>query len=383
MPSYGKCAGCRNLIKNREFLVCCSCNLKYDIECAQISSKRFHSFYAPDQDRKSNWKCPECCSKARKTGNSETPLRPPHLSDCNKSSDSDNSAPIQVENITMRSKPNIDSQTCASPPATSKDSVSCPMSDIPSENHLRNLIKEEIRQSVKAAIKELVAEQLQSINNQLLSFKDSMTFINKQYEDIKDAMNAKNDLIEKLRVDNERLVLSVNDITNRLGQAEQHMRECNIELNGVPEHSSENLSNTVMQLARTVDCPITKDDIQKVTRIAKVNRDTNRPRAIVVKLRNVRQRDSLLVAAYKFNKNKKMQEKLNSQHLGIGGNTVPVYISEHLTPVNKQLHAAVRQKAKESSYKFVWVRDGRIYMRKDEYAPAKFIRGMDDLKNLS
>lgn len=193
----------------------------------------------------------------------------------------------------------------------------------------------------------------------------------------------KNVLIEKLRVDNEHLILNVNDLTNRLGQVEQHMRECNVELNGVPEHSSESLSNTVMQLARTVDCPITEDDIQNVTRIAKINKDTNRPRAIVVKLRNVRQRDSLLAAAHKFNKNKKTQEKLNSQHLGIGGTSVPVYISEHLTPANKQLHAATRQRAKELSYKFVWVRDGRIYMRKDEYTPAKFIRGMDSLNNLS
>jgi hypothetical protein len=36
-------------------------------------------------------------------------------------------------------------------------------------------------------------------------------------------------------------------------------------------------------------------------------------------------------------------------------------------------------KGKELGYRFVWVRDGRIYVRKDEHCQALQIRNMDSL----
>lgn len=65
---------------------------------------------------------------------------------------------------------------------------------------------------------------------------------------------------------------------------EQSLRECNAEINGSPEKRSENLHNTIIQLAVTVDTPMVDGDIQYVTRIAKIFKDTKKPLAVIVKL---------------------------------------------------------------------------------------------------
>lgn len=102
-----------------------------------------------------------------------------------------------------------------------------------------------------------------------------------------------------------------------------------------------------------------------------------------MKLRSPRRRDELLAAVVKYNKNKEKVNKLNSNDLGIAGPRSSVFVSEHLTPTNKYLHAAVRKRAKEANYRFVWVRNGRIFVRKsEEDANVILIRNLKCLDKL-
>ena len=64
----------------------------------------------------------------------------------------------------------------------------------------------------------------------------------------------------------------------------------------------------------------------------------------------------------------------------MGGPRKSVYVSEHLSPANKSLHAAARLKAKELNYKFTWIRNGRIFVRKDESSEFILIRNTESLK---
>lgn len=116
-----------------------------------------------------------------------------------------------------------------------------------------------------------------------------------------------------------------------------------------------------------------------VTRVAKLDRDTGRPRTVIAKLRSPRHCDILLAAVQGYNK-KNQEHKLSSHHLGLGGTKCPVYVAEHLTPANKSLHAEARRKAKESDYKFVWIRNGRIFARKNETSQALLIRSSESVK---
>ncbi|CAG9134605.1 unnamed protein product [Plutella xylostella] len=201
--------------------------------------------------------------------------------------------------------------------------------------------------------------ELQNINQQIGSFHDSMTFFNQHFEDLKANLEEKSTHIKVLQEENLNLKNTVNDLSSRLCLVEQQMRESNIEINGIPEKNSENLSSIVNKIAKSVDCQLKDDDVLHVTRVAKLNKENPRPRTVVAKLRSTRHRDALIAAVSSYNR-KNPGNKLSTNHIGYDGASSPVYVAEHLTPTYKALHAEARKKAKELSYKFIWVLDEYI-----------------------
>ena len=107
----------------------------------------------------------------------------------------------------------------------------------------------------------------------------------------------------------------------------------------------------------------------------------SRPRSVIVKLRSPRCRDELYSDMTRYNKSHS-DDKLNSCVLGYGGSKLPVYVSEHLSPIYKSLHAAARLKAKEKSYKFIWVRYGKIYVCKSESSGTILIKNEQRLEKI-
>ncbi|CAH2247279.1 jg15461 [Pararge aegeria aegeria] len=352
------CAGCRSALPKKEFLSCITCKSKYDYECANITPKQFEEM---DQIKRNNWKCPECCSKQPKTGNTHTPVR----SAASFTKLTNESSPETY--VTARKKQN---KTAAFPSTSGGDNYL-------TEGTLRDILQQEL----SSTIQKLVTAQLNSINEQISGFSDSMSFINAQFEEMRVTIEEKSAIINHLKKENTHLQTSVKDLTTRLNIVELHMRECNIEINGIPEHKTENLINTVVQLGQAVKNHVSVDDIQLATRVAKLNKNTDKPRSVIVKLRTTKHRDALLAAVAQYNK-KNPEDKLSTHHLGIGGSHAPIYVSEHLTPGSKSLHAAARIKAKEKKYRFTWIRNGKIYVRKDEFSQAVVIKNEDSLKLL-
>ncbi|CAG5046104.1 unnamed protein product [Parnassius apollo] len=103
---------------------------------------------------------------------------------------------------------------------------------------------------------------------------------------------------------------------------------------------------------------------------------------VIAKLRSPQQRDAMFAAVAKFNKiNPK--EKLSTQHLGLAGPPKPVFVSEHLTPAIMSLCAAARLKAKKEDFKFVWVRNGHIILRRNEYSQAILIQNIESFDSIT
>ncbi|KAL4720051.1 hypothetical protein ACJJTC_009985 [Scirpophaga incertulas] len=200
---------------------------------------------------------------------------------------------------------------------------------------------------MKSTLKSLIREELSNITGQLSSFHDSLTYFNDCFENLKKDNEKFNTTMKKLESDNNELRGTVTDLTNRLSLLEQtSLKMCSMLLGW---------RNSIV--------------------------DNNRPRSIITKLRSPRQRDALLAAVASFNK-QNPKNKLNSTHLGHEGLSTPVFVAEHLTPTNKSLHAAARLKSRDLSYKFVWVRNGRVYVRKDEFSQAIQIKNIDSLKHM-
>ncbi|KAL4709602.1 hypothetical protein ACJJTC_007333 [Scirpophaga incertulas] len=251
---------------------------------------------------------------------------------------------------------------------------------------IRQIIKEEL-ESVLNSFKVSILKEFEQRTKELVEnfnqISEAIKVFEQQQENLSTDLKSNSERINVLEAENISLKDTVIDLQSRIDRIEQHSRASNLEIQNVPEHKSENIYAIVKQIAAVTSYRLQETDLQLCTRTAKINTKSERPRSIVVKFTSQRTRDNFLAATLQFNrKNKATAEKLNTSLLGIGGDRKPVFVVEHLSPVQKALHAAARFKARELNYKFVWIRGGKIFMRKTESSEYKLIKNTQDLSNL-
>lgn len=325
------------------------------------------------EEQKLKWTCHECRSRVPKVGNLNTPVRnvKEDYVDVSGSEIQDS----ELGNVTLRrkqgdcnQKPRINKNS-TSPTQNTQDLLVAAVSE-----QVHNVIKKEL----PGLISNIIKTELSSVRQDLQDFRKSIDFISISFDEMKTVVDqlAKDNIT--LTKENSTLKSTVSELSERLNNLEQHLREDNLEMQGVPEHRAENLCNLVEQCSRIVGYSFKEEDIVKCTRVAKQNKESKLPRAIIIKFRNVRKRDEFYSAVYRYNKTNP-NNKLNTSVLGISGDQKPVYISEHLSPANKMLHAEARKKAKELGYKFVWIKNGRIYVRKQVDSQYIVIKNKESL----
>ena len=283
-------------------------------------------------------------------------------------------------NISLTTEPNDDSTTMNVTCRYKRRRVNIDHGE-DTNSMLRSEIMDIIRSETRAAIKETLNEEFSSMREEILDFEKAIKFMSADFEDMTAKFKACNEEVKCLRGENSQLVKKVTEMEVRVAQLEQDARQNNIEIHCLPEHKQENLIKTLVQLSNVVSYPLAEVEILSCTRVQKLNASSNQPRAVICKLPSKIKRDNLLGAISLYNRSNP-SNKLNTKLLGYGDKPSPVYVGEHLTAANKSLHAATRIAAKEKKYKFVWVRNGKILVRKNETSSTRVITSLEGLKNL-
>lgn len=352
------CAFCSDLAE-KDYLECQRCTNNYHYSCLDISPEEGNNFLNANQ----KWICLSCSSKQPKGKDPVRPSTPTNLAE-------------RTFNVTRRKFNN------------KPESLQAYINDMPdsvSRSDMQAMIRDEMRlvmDEYMEKFRNTLNVEIRELRDQITSFKDSLSFLSAQYDSINSDMVLQNSTIKLLKTENQQLRSEVNVLSNRVRQMDQLSRSANLELQCVPEHKAENVLSIVKQLGQVVKCPINDSDISYCSRVAKSNPKSSRPRTILVKFNTPRTRDSLLAATIQHNK-LHPDEKLNTSILGLDDKKIALFVTENLTVENKNLHAAARLRAKELNYKFVWVRGGRVYMRKSVDAETVFIRNMDSINNLT
>lgn len=352
------CVGCLSEIHNNSGRIdCARCKQCYHNLCVNITDKNLKKM--PDT-QKANWQCPNCHSKQPRGDNTNTPV---------KQTSSSSSSAAAPSNVTTRK--------------ATKSAGESSIPQVPSSGALTS--SAEIRDIINEALKVWatgICNQLNDIRSEVVSLKESMSFFNEQFEELNAEVKAQKTEVRRLSDENCSLRRDVMNLTTHCNQMDQLSRAVNLEIQCVPEHKNENITRIVQQLGKIVSCPINETDISHCTRVAKKNPKSPRPRTILVRFTSPRLRDSLLAASIKYNKCNQ-NDKLNSSHLGLSDESKPaIYVAENLSPENKALHAATRARARELGYQFVWVRNGRVFVRKDVSSPSIVIRDISCLNSL-
>ncbi|XP_063891679.1 uncharacterized protein LOC135117140 [Helicoverpa armigera] len=335
---------CDQVVANEKYATCVKCHKTYHYICLSLRE----NYNVPK-----GWQCPACINSGPKISRSDsTPLR-------NVSSNRANKRPA------------------LSPPKTDNITLSC--------DDIRQLIQDAVKKEhteMLSKFTETLNRELQPIKEQMDKMDNSMLFMNSQYEELLKEYAASKDTVKELQKENLEMKMCINDLVSRVSQLEQQTRSNNVEIQCLPEKKQENLLQIVTQLSKVVGSGIVDSDIKYCTRVAKQSSTNSRPRSIVVQLASPRTRDQFLAATIKYNKSNP-NNKLNTSHLGYAGPKTPIFITEHLSTTNKALHAAARIKAKELGYQFVWVRGGRIFMRKEQESEHILVRNKDTLNKLA
>lgn len=173
--------------------------------------------------------------------------------------------------------------------------------------------------------------------------------------------------LQSLQKDNRKLKVDLN-------ANDQRERLMNLEIVGIPENTNENLNEILIKLALHAEVNMTSCDIVHINRISPRTKIQGRPRVIIAKFASRLIKDNFFSQVRKC--------RITTKDLNLQGDPKPIFINEHLSSHNKLLFRKCKELAKLKKYQFVWSRNGRIYIRKNDTAPAMQISEEEDLKKI-
>lgn len=165
---------------------------------------------------------------------------------------------------------------------------------------------------------------------------------------------------------NKKLESEISELKSHLNKREQNELKNNIIIQGVPTKTNENLQEIVTKIGECLEVRV--HDNFKAFRIG-LKGNTNA--AIKVMFQDETTKNAFLKSKNKFH--------LNSNDLGFKNTNVKIFLNQDLTKRNLELLRAAKVFKDENKYKFLWVSNGSVLLRKDENAKVLLV---DDEKKL-
>ncbi|KAL4718715.1 hypothetical protein ACJJTC_017329 [Scirpophaga incertulas] len=181
------------------------------------------------------------------------------------------------------------------------------------------------------------------------------------------------EIIHKKSLDNEERIA---DLEGQLNKQQQWARMSNIEIVGLPETPNESPVNLAIKIASHAGVQLQPTQVESAYRVQPMKRIAGRPKPIIVRLQSRILKDQIISGL-------RRTKGISTRDIGLGGTDGKFYVNEHLTPINKQLLNATKANAKAMSYKFVWVRNCNIFLRKNEEAPVITVNSEKDLQKIN
>lgn len=203
-------------------------------------------------------------------------------------------------------------------------------------------------------------ESMNHINSVFENFRKNVEGFRQELEEVK-SQNASS------KIETERLSEELREARKEIVELKQYSRSMNVEIRGLPMVKDEDLRKAVGDIALNLGASVSEGDIDVVHRVR--SKDKGKPN-VIVKFCTKTARNRLIAAARK--------KRINSGDLGFEGEE-PVYINEHLCVETKRLLTKARQLKKDKGWKFIWVEQGKILMRKVEKSSVLHIASEDDL----
>ncbi|XP_063823755.1 uncharacterized protein LOC135073500 [Ostrinia nubilalis] len=237
----------------------------------------------------------------------------------------------------------------------------------------------EIKTQVSSVTKTLdnITQQQSQFRHERTDLSQSLNFHTKSFDDLRTKTQEMSKEITQVKS----LSKEVDIYNRRIANLErdfniqqQRERLNNIELAGVPENNKEDLAQLLLSICEILGVQASKDDIVSIHRVPKKLPNAKSPKNIIAKMSSQLIKDKIISAI-------RRKKGLTTNDLGLTPSSDPrrIYINEHLTPFFKMIHTKTRETAAGAAYQHVWIRNGKIFVRKNDASPAINIVDVMDL----
>lgn len=235
---------------------------------------------------------------------------------------------------------------------------------------------EKIFEYIDKKFDSLKKDIIKKIESQSMESIKSIEYISAQYDEIikkLDLSNNQNKIIqnelENMKKAEKEKNATIKKLELRLDEIEYDSRLDSLEIAGIPQKNGEQLVEIVKKVATAAGITVIHADIANATRIT--DRRFNAPPKILVKFTDIKQKDIILSKKRELDLD--LLKDLTNEN---------VYIGEVISPYRKELLWKTKQLAKEKNYEYVWIKNGKIMVRKCQDQKIIYINHLDDLVKL-
>ena len=216
------------------------------------------------------------------------------------------------------------------------------------------------------------------IEDRLSDLTKSQKFICEQYDSFRKVVDALMIDNGKLRDENAQLKVSIHDLQEDVKQAheavnnlEQYGRRAMLEISGIPRCEEEDVEEIVLAVCNKIGVDLQPSEIETAHRLS------NKESANIIALLSSRKRRNEI-----FQRRSNLKG-VTTRDIGITTRaSSKIYVNESLTRKNKALFNKVLDFKKENGYKYIWTRNGNIYIRQADHTRSIVIKEAEDLHNL-
>lgn len=206
--------------------------------------------------------------------------------------------------------------------------------------------------------------------------KDMKVAMDEWFRKMRDDMMLKlEEFCKSLEEKMERLECENGLLRSRMEVMEQRERGDCLEIHNIPVQKDEVPEELVVKIAKVMDLKIPSSEISVAYRIPvkKHNKEKPIPKLYVKFIK--RKHKQLMFA-------NRTKMPVSQSQLGFNS-TGKIYIHEHLTKTQANLFHRARDKVRESSFKYIWTQNQKIYVKCNDTSTRILISDEKDLDNIT
>lgn len=180
---------------------------------------------------------------------------------------------------------------------------------------------------------------------------------------------------------NEKYEKKISYLEGEIDIIKQEKLASNIIVAGLPNLSTDDVTSTIHTIFKTIGAKVTERDVKNITKIStntvKDNNSSIQENLYLLELNTIKAKQEII------DKKKLNYSKLFTHSIGLNNtNNHQIYIRDHLTSYKLQLYRSAKFVKDKYKFKYLWVKEGRIFLRKEDKSKVYPINTEGSLEEL-